>query len=269
LSVYPLRKESLLMDKSSISHSDNNKSLFDSIRHIDDQENEFWYARELMEMLGYKQWQKFNNVIEIAKENLETVTDDVNSHIISMDKMVNRIQGGGRKQLDYKLSRLACYHIALSCDSRGNDSVKMAKHYFAVKTRESEITTESLLSQKPTPKELPQHSAVEYAQAAHMVETLPDNLLKQLVRDALIDELSLQQNLKYLPVAEKPKQYTIVKVRAKRLGYTDKQIGDGKQLGRFVKSQVAPSFQEVIGRYPVYHYEINESLDNAIHKFFN
>jgi hypothetical protein len=45
----------------------------------------------------------------------------------------------GRTGIDYNLSRLACYHVALCCDSRGNDSVKAAKHYFAVKTREAEV----------------------------------------------------------------------------------------------------------------------------------
>lgn len=122
---------------------------------------------------------------------------------------------------------------------------------------------------QPPVRELPQHTAVEYAQALIGLEQTPDSLLKQLIKDAMIDELSLNQNLKYLPVAEKPKQYTIVKVRAKQLGYSDKEIGDGKQLGKFVKSQVTPSFQEMIGRYPVFHYEINEHLDRAIHQFFN
>lgn len=117
----------------------NNDNPFDSIRHHDEQGNEFWYARELMPLLEYKSWQKFNKVIESAIENLETVTEQVNHHIIPTDKMVKRPQGGGAKLLEYKLSRLACYHIALSCDSRGNNAVKMAKHYFAVKTREAEV----------------------------------------------------------------------------------------------------------------------------------
>jgi hypothetical protein len=115
-------------------------SPFDSIRRFDEHGNEFWTARELMmPLLGYKQWRRFNDVILVAQENLETVTDSVNDHIASTDNMVNRPQGGGVKQLDYKLSRLAYYHVALSRNSRGNDSVKSAKHYFAVKTRQAEI----------------------------------------------------------------------------------------------------------------------------------
>jgi hypothetical protein len=109
-------------------------SPFDSIRHFDSDGNEFWYARELMPLLQYKLWQRFNEVIEVAIENLETVVSSSVEHFLSLE-----IKTKGRPKLDYKLSRLACYHIALCCDSRGNDAVKMAKHYFAVKTREAEV----------------------------------------------------------------------------------------------------------------------------------
>ena len=121
-----------------------NESPFDSILHIDTDGSEFWYARELMPLLGYKMWQKFNGVIETAKDNLETVTEQASHHITPTDNLVKRAQGGGSKQLDYKLSRLACYHIALCCDSRGNDAVKLAKHYFAIKTREAETVIPQL-----------------------------------------------------------------------------------------------------------------------------
>ena len=116
---------------------------------------------------------------------------------------------------------------------------------------------------------IPQRDAVDFIQAAKDCQSLPNGLLKQLLNDMLIDQVSLEQNLKYLPVAEKPKQYTIVKVRAKSLGYTESQIGDGTQLGRFIKARLEPAFQEMIGRFPVYHYEINPDLDDAIHQFFS
>ncbi len=114
-------------------------SPFEQIKHIDEKGFEFWYARELQIILNYKQWRRFNDVILLAQENLETVVESVIDHIAPIGKMVNRPQGGGINQADYKLSRLAGYHVALSCDSRGNDAVKMAKHYFAVKTRQAEL----------------------------------------------------------------------------------------------------------------------------------
>lgn len=38
--------------------TDNISSPFDSIRHFED-EQEFWYARELMPILGYVKWERF------------------------------------------------------------------------------------------------------------------------------------------------------------------------------------------------------------------
>lgn len=128
------RNQSTEMDNNNIT----TQSIFDGIRHFDGQGNEYWMARELMKVLGYVRWQSFTSVIEIAKENLETAVDNLENHIISRNTMVKRAQGGGSAMLDYKLSRLASYHIALACDSRGNNAVKAAKHYFAVKTHEAE-----------------------------------------------------------------------------------------------------------------------------------
>ena len=43
-----------------------NKTIFESIKHVDDEGNEYWYARELQKVLEYTQWRKFNGVIEKA-----------------------------------------------------------------------------------------------------------------------------------------------------------------------------------------------------------
>lgn len=118
-----------------------NESPFDSILHIDTDSSEFWYARELMPLLGYQKWERFNNVIGTAQENLETLVDNVSSEVSLYWEAYGKTN---QKRVNYKLSRLACYHIALCCDSRGNDAVKLAKHYFAVKTREAETVIPQL-----------------------------------------------------------------------------------------------------------------------------
>ena len=43
-----------------------NKS-FEDIKHVDENGVEFWYARELMKVLSYKDWRYFDAVIEKAK----------------------------------------------------------------------------------------------------------------------------------------------------------------------------------------------------------
>ena len=39
---------------------------FESIKHIDEYGDEYWLARELQKVLGYKEWRKFENVIDKA-----------------------------------------------------------------------------------------------------------------------------------------------------------------------------------------------------------
>jgi hypothetical protein len=237
----------------------NSDSPFDSIRRYDEHGNEYWIARELMGLMGYRQWRNFETPINQAIENLELNDDKVSDHFLLL---VTKSQGRDGK--DFKLTRYACYMTALCCDGR-KPEVAAAKKYFAIKTRQAETVIPAPIPERQLP---PVRDGVDYANAAIAVQGLKDGILKQLISDLLVDELSLDQNLKYLPVAEKPKQYTIAKVRAKSLGYTETQIGNGTSLGRFVKSQIQPAFQEQIGRYLVYHYEINSALDTAIHTFF-
>ena len=52
--------------------SKNNKS-FEDIKHVDENGAEFWYARELQIVLDYKEWRKFEGVIEKAKHLVKTV----------------------------------------------------------------------------------------------------------------------------------------------------------------------------------------------------
>lgn len=109
-------------------------SPFDSIRRVDENGQEYWLARELMPMLGYRSWQKFKQVIELASENVETVGLEPSIEILPVE-----LKSTTKPLLDYRLSRLACYHVALCCDSRANEQVKLAKHYFATKARQAEV----------------------------------------------------------------------------------------------------------------------------------
>lgn len=44
------------------------KSMFERIKHVDEEGKEYWNARELMKALGYAQWRNFKVAIEKAKE---------------------------------------------------------------------------------------------------------------------------------------------------------------------------------------------------------
>ena len=48
----------------------NNKS-FEDIKHTDENGVEFWYARELMPILQYSNWQNFEKIVNKAKISCE------------------------------------------------------------------------------------------------------------------------------------------------------------------------------------------------------
>lgn len=51
-------------------YSGDSKKNFDDIMHTtEDGSVEFWYARELMECLGFVTWRRFKEAIERAKES--------------------------------------------------------------------------------------------------------------------------------------------------------------------------------------------------------
>ena len=39
------------------------EKMFEDIKHIDENDNEYWFARELQKILEYKDWRNFNKVV--------------------------------------------------------------------------------------------------------------------------------------------------------------------------------------------------------------
>ena len=92
---------------------DKNNKSFENIKHIDENGIEFWYARELMKVLSYKDWRYFDAVIKkarIACQNSEIADID---HFVVDNKMVEIGSGAKREQ---------------------------KQTYFAVQTRKQEIS---------------------------------------------------------------------------------------------------------------------------------
>ncbi len=112
---------------------------FEDIKHIDENGVEFWYARESQVVLDYKEWRKFNNVIDKAKEACKNTGISELEHFVGADKMIGIGSGAKRKQVDYKLTRYACYLIAQNGAPR-KKVISLAQTYFAVQTRKQEIS---------------------------------------------------------------------------------------------------------------------------------
>ena len=118
-----------------------NETIFESIKHVDEDGNEYWYARELQKVLEYKRWDKFYNVIESAQVACSISNNNVLDHFSQVGKMIHLGKGGQRKISDYKLSRYACYLIAQNGDSR-KKVIALAQTYFAIQTRKQELLEE-------------------------------------------------------------------------------------------------------------------------------
>ncbi len=108
-----------------------NNNTFESIKHIDEFGNEYWYARELMPLLEYTLWQNFNKVIQRAKNTCEESNYNVFSHFIDVNKTIKMPKGVMKEILDYKLTRYACYLIAQNGDSR-KKVIALAQTYFII-----------------------------------------------------------------------------------------------------------------------------------------
>ncbi len=115
------------------------EKVFEDIKHIDENGNEYWLARELMEVLEYSLWQNFHKTIKIAMMNCNNSNYDVSNHFIDVNKMINLAKNAIRKIQDYKLTRYACYLIVLNCDPR-KKVIALAKTYFAIQTRKQELS---------------------------------------------------------------------------------------------------------------------------------
>lgn len=99
---------------------------------------EFWSARELTSLLGYKEWRKFSDVIEKAKEACKTSGQSVSDHFVGADKMVLTGSGAQRRIDDVFLTRYACYLVAQNGDPRKTE-IALAQTYFATQTRRQEL----------------------------------------------------------------------------------------------------------------------------------
>ena len=112
------------------------KNFEDCARRKDDVE--YWLARELQTLLGYKEWRNFELVIDKAKVASQNAGQAVSDHFVDVNKMIEVGKTAEREVSDIALTRYACYLIAQNGDPR-KDAVAFAMTYFAVQTRKQEL----------------------------------------------------------------------------------------------------------------------------------
>ena len=119
--------------------------LFEDIKHIDENGNEYWLARELQVVFEYTQWRRFKNTISKTKTACSNSNVSVENHFANVGKMINLGKGGTRSVDDYKLSRYACYLIAQNGDPR-KEVIALGQSYFTIQTGKQELVKKNIMS---------------------------------------------------------------------------------------------------------------------------
>lgn len=115
-----------------------NEETFESIKHVNEYGNEFWYARELQSILEYTEWRNFQKLIEKAQTACENSDMAVDECFVEVNKTSPMPNGGVKLIDDYILSRYACYLIVMNGDPR-KEVIAVGQTYFAVKTHQQEL----------------------------------------------------------------------------------------------------------------------------------
>lgn len=114
------------------------ESLFESIKHLNEYGQEFWYARELSKVLEYRDFRNFELTVFKAMDACKNSGNIVSDHFGEGTEMVSIGSGAKRSFPSYILSRYACYLIVMNGDP-GKEIISLGQSYFAIKTRQQEL----------------------------------------------------------------------------------------------------------------------------------
>ncbi len=97
----------------------------------------FWMARDIMNVLDYRDWRDFQEAIERAKTSCEMSGNFSTHHFVLNPEMVEIGSGAKRERENYILSKYACYLIAMNGDP-SKPEIAAAQAYFVEQTYRQE-----------------------------------------------------------------------------------------------------------------------------------
>ena len=80
-------------------------NIFENIKHIDEHESEYWYARELSKVLEYRDWRNFLKVLNKAKDACKNSGFNIDEQLVEVNRLSKRNNNAIANIQDYKLSR--------------------------------------------------------------------------------------------------------------------------------------------------------------------
>lgn len=224
-------------------------SPFDGIRRTTQEGREFWSARDLMPLLGYDEWRKFDGAIDRARISAKNAGYVVSDHFVGAAK----VTASGPAAKDHHLSRYACYLIALNGDPR-KPEIAQAQTYFVIKTRQAETAPDlTQLSRRDILlMALEAEDRADQQQArAEVAETKVAEL--EPVAGKFLDaegDLSVRDAAQALTRAGvKVGQNRLFTLLDERYGWIKRAVGDGRY--RVIQAAIESGYMSVI---PQSHY---------------
>jgi len=87
------------------------KSVFETIKQINKEGQEFWSARQIAKVLDYLEYRNFLPVVDKAQKACVNSGQQITDHFVHIHEMVSVGSGASREMPTIALSRYACYLI--------------------------------------------------------------------------------------------------------------------------------------------------------------